>query len=95
MKLCFKDMEIGEIKDVFGDMPWMYGTIRLFENSKPFQKYFREMVDEDSGFDFESIDPEFSYEENWSIFDEDDQRYLGINIPAIHMEDTTIAWRWR
>lgn len=63
--------------------------------SKPFQKYFREMVDEDSIFDFESIDPEFLYEENWSIFDEDDQRYLGIDIPAIHMEDTTIAWRWR
>ena len=59
MKLYFKGMEIGEIKDVFGDMPWMYGTIRLFENSKPFQKYFREMVDEDSIFDFESIDPEF------------------------------------
>ena len=37
----------------------MYGTIRLYENSKPFQKYFREMVDEDSVFDFESIDPEF------------------------------------
>ncbi|AIY77170.1 hypothetical protein NT98_939 [Bacillus cereus] len=29
MKLYFKDMEIGEIKDVFGDMPWMYGTICL------------------------------------------------------------------
>ena len=95
MKLYFKGMEIGEIKDVFGYMPWMYGTIRLFENSKPFQKYFREMVDEDSIFDFESIDPEFLHEENWSIFDEDDQRYLRIDIPAIYMEDTTIAWRWR
>ncbi|MEK3931761.1 hypothetical protein [Bacillus sp. FSL R7-0642] len=95
MKLYFKDMEIGEIKDVFGDMPWVYGTIRLSENSKPFQKYFREMVDEDSGFDFESMDPEFLYEGNWSVFDEDNQQYLGIDIPAIHMEDKTIAWRWR
>lgn len=59
MKLYFKDIEIGEIKDVFVDMPWMYGTIRLYENSKTFQKYFREMVNEDSAFNFESIDPEF------------------------------------
>lgn len=40
MKLYFKDIEIGEIKDVFVDMPWMYGTIRLYENSKTFQKIF-------------------------------------------------------
>jgi len=40
MKLCFKDMEIGEIKDVFGDMPWMYGTIRLFENRRIVPKIF-------------------------------------------------------
>ncbi|MED1555471.1 hypothetical protein [Bacillus paramycoides] len=95
MKLYFKDIEIGEIKDVFGEMPWMYETIRLYENSKPIQKYFREMVDEESTFDFESIDREFLDDENWSVFDEGERRYLGINIPAIHMEDTTIAWRWR
>ena len=53
------------------------------------------MVDEDSIFDFESIDPEFLYEENWAIFEEDAQRYLGIDIPAIHMEYNMIAWRWR
>ncbi|MBJ7987021.1 hypothetical protein JFU18_29330 [Bacillus sp. TH22] len=95
MKLYFKDIEIGEIKDVFVDMPWMYGTIRLYENSKTFQKYFREMVNEDSAFNFESIDPEFLDDENWSVFDESEKQYLGIDIPAIHMEDTTIAWRWR
>ncbi len=32
----------------------MYGTIHLNDNSKPFQEYFHEMVDEDSTFDFES-----------------------------------------
>ncbi|WP_242214594.1 hypothetical protein [Bacillus cereus group sp. BfR-BA-01383] len=95
MKLYFKDMEIGEIKDVFGDMPWMYGTIRLYENSKPLQNYFREMVDEDSVFDVESIDPEFLDDENWFVYDEVNRRYLGIDIPAIYMEDTTVAWRWR
>ncbi|EJS72572.1 hypothetical protein CN425_12875 [Bacillus cereus] len=95
MKLYFKDMEIGEIKDVFGDMPWMYGTIRLYENSKPLQNYFREMVDEDSVFDVESIDPEFLDDENWFVYDEVNRWYLGIDIPAIYMEDITVAWRWR
>lgn len=53
------------------------------------------MVDEDSTFGFESIDPEFLDDENWSVFDENEEKYLGIGIPAIHIEDTTIAWRWR
>ena len=43
----------------------MYGTIHLNDNSKPYQEYFREMVDEDSTFGFESIDPEFLDDENW------------------------------
>lgn len=30
-----------------------------------------------------------------SVFDEDERTYLGIDILAIHIEDTTIAWRWR
>lgn len=53
------------------------------------------MVNEDSAFNFESIDPEFLDDENWSVFDESEKQYLGIDIPAIHMEDTTIAYRWR
>ena len=73
----------------------MYGTIHLNDNSKPYQEYFREMVDEDSTFGFESIDPEFLDDENWCVFDENEEKYLGIGIPAIHIEDTTIAWRWR
>lgn len=93
MKLYFKDIEIGEIKDVFIETPWMYGTIHLNENSKPFQEYFREMVNEDSTFDFESMDPEFLDDENWTVLDEG--QYLGIDIPAVYIEDTTIAWRWR
>ncbi|ANV69996.1 MULTISPECIES: hypothetical protein [Bacillus] len=95
MKLYFKDTEIGEIRDIFAETPWMYGTIHLNDNSKPYQEYFREMVDEDSTFGFESIDPEFLDDENWSVFDENEEKYLGIGIPAIHIEDTTIAWRWR
>ncbi|WP_369903467.1 hypothetical protein [Bacillus manliponensis] len=95
MRLYFKNIEIGEITEVFGDTPWMYGTIHLNKNSKPFQEYFREMVNEESTFDFESMNPEFLDDESWSVFDEDEEQYLGIGIPAIHMEDTTIAWRWR
>jgi len=95
MKLYFKDTEIGEIRDIFAETPWMHGTIHLNDNSKPYQEYFREMVDEDSTFGFESIDPEFLDDENWSVFDENEEKYLGIGIPAIHIEDTTIAWRWR
>lgn len=85
MKLYFKDTEIGEIRDVFVETPWMYETIHLNDNSKPFQEYFRKMVDEDSTFDFESTDPEFLDDENWSVFDENEGKYLGIDIPAIHI----------
>ncbi|PEB47830.1 hypothetical protein CON65_10545 [Bacillus pseudomycoides] len=95
MKLYFKDIELGEITEVHTDTPWMYGTIHLNKNSKPFQEYFRGMIDEEHEFDFESTDPEFSDERNWSVFDENEGTYLGIALPAIHIEDTAIAWRWR
>lgn len=95
MKLYFKDIELGEIIDIFTDAPWMYGTIHLNENSKPYEEYFREMVNEESTFDFDSIDPNFLNEENWSVFDKNEEKHLGIAIPAIYIEDTTIAWRWR
>ncbi|WP_242224654.1 hypothetical protein [Bacillus cereus group sp. BfR-BA-01380] len=95
MKLYFKDIELGEVTDIFTETPWIYGTIHLNEKSKPYQEYFRGMVDEESAFDFESIDHEFLDEENWSVFDEKEENYLGISIPAVHIEDTMIAWRWR
>lgn len=95
MKLYFKDIELGDITEVSTDTPWMYGTIHLNENSKPFHEYFHGMVDEDNEFDFEVADSEFLAESNWFILDENEGKYLGIDIPAIYIEDTTIAWRWR
>lgn len=41
------------------------------------------MVDEEIEFDFEVADPEFLAESNWSILDENEGKYLGIDIPAI------------
>ncbi|MEH7457696.1 hypothetical protein V7183_10785 [Bacillus sp. JJ1127] len=68
----------------------------LFAMKKaPFQEYFRGMIDEENEFDFEGTDPEFLDERNWSVFDESEGTYLGITLPAIYIEDTTIAWRWR
>lgn len=90
MRLYFKDIEMGEIIDVFADTPWMHGTIFLNDNSKPFQEYFRQMVAEDS-----TLDSEFLDSENWFVFDENEESYLAIDIPAIHIENKTIAWRWR
>ncbi|WP_410981582.1 hypothetical protein [Bacillus cereus] len=95
MKLYFKDIELGKITEVSTDAPWMHGTIHLNENSQPFHEYFRGMVDEENEFDFEVVDPEFLAEGNWSILDKNEGKYLGIDIPAIYIEDTTIAWRWR
>ncbi|MDM5187366.1 hypothetical protein QUF99_08545 [Bacillus sp. DX4.1] len=95
MKLYFKDIALGEISEVYTDYPWMYGSIHLNENSKPFYEYFRGMIDEDNAFDFESADPEFLDDRNWSVFDESEGKYLGIDIPAVYIEDTTVAWRWR
>ncbi|MGG3519759.1 hypothetical protein ABES33_07150 [Bacillus pseudomycoides] len=95
MKLYFKDIELGEITELSADPPWMYGTIHLNEKSKPFHEYFHGMVDEDNEFDFDSADPEFLAESNWSILDENEGKYLGIDIPAIYIENTIIAWRWR
>ncbi|MBC6976138.1 hypothetical protein H9I32_28365 [Bacillus sp. Xin] len=95
MKLYFKDIELGDITEVSADTPWMHGTIHLNENSQPFHEYFRGMVDEEIEFDFEVADPEFLAESNWFIFDENECKYLEIDIPAIYIEDTTIAWRWR
>ncbi|EEL51854.1 MULTISPECIES: hypothetical protein [Bacillus cereus group] len=85
MKLYFKDIELGQITEVSANSPWIYGTIHLNENSKPFHEYFRGMVDEEIEieFDFEVADPEFLAESNWSILDENEGKYLGIDIPAI------------
>ena len=98
MKLYFKDTEIGEIRDIFAETPWMYGTIHLNDNSKPYQEYFREMVDEDSTFGFESIDPEFLDDENWSVFDENEEKYLEsafqqstLKIPRLHGDGDKIT----
>lgn len=67
---------MGEISDIFTGIPWMYGTIHLSDKSNVFHTYFKEMVDEESTFDFESIYTEFLNDENWSIFDENEGKLI-------------------
>lgn len=40
MKLYFKDTEIGEIRDIFAETPWMYGTIHLNDIVNPIKNIF-------------------------------------------------------
>lgn len=94
MKLFWKDKYLGLITEVSGDFPWMNGTFQPHEINEDIFDFFNFMIDEDKGFAEPPFSDDLLDESNWSILTDSEER-KGISIPAVHLDDKTIDWRWR
>ena len=92
-RLFFRETCLGEITQVEGDFPWVYGKLTPTSAAAPLQDFFRWMGDEENVSKEPPFEKALLNEDNWSIVEENGEQ-RGISMPAIH-EDGLIAWRWR
>ena len=94
MKLIHSEKVIGTITSPSQDGPWMCGDLVLDESvSDGYREFFAFMVDEDQGENDPPFGPEFLDESHWFV-EEDAGTRRGIEIPAVH-DDDSVMWRWR
>jgi hypothetical protein len=92
-RLFFRETCLGELTNVEGDFPWMFGKLTPTSAAVPFWNFFRWMVDEENVSKEPPFEEALLDEDNWFIEDESGKK-VSISMPAVH-EDGLIAWRCR
>ena len=82
------------MRDLAGDFPWVSGRFEPTNLDDIFRGLFAFLVDEDGSTDEPPFADELLDEEQWWLADGRGKRW-GISLPAVHLDDGTIAWRWR
>lgn len=94
MKLYFQVQLVGTITQFYGCGLWMEGDLDLVINDPIFHSFFNWMVDESNIGEDPPFPPELLDEDNWCIEEENGIK-RGISIPAVHLFEKSISWRWR
>src|SRR5262245_56031305 len=95
LKLLWKSRELGSVSDVSGEYPWMHGAFKpatLLDEG--FQALFIFLMDEERSNEEPPFNEELLDEGNWWLLDTRGNRW-GISLPAVHLDEGTISWRWR
>jgi hypothetical protein len=94
-RLFWKDRELGEVHDLSGDYPEVWATFRPGPGlDASFRELFAFLVDEERSAEEPPFAEELPDNDNWWLVDDRGKRW-GISLPAVYLNDNTIAWRWR
>jgi hypothetical protein len=94
-RLCWKDHDLGGVEDLSGDYPAVWATFRPGPGlDEAFRELFSFLVDEERCAEDPPFAADLLDEENWWLVDGRGKRW-GITLPAVHLDDHTISWRWR
>ena|SRR5579863_4145918 len=94
LRLFFRGVCLGGIRDPVGAFPWMDGSFTPSPAAAAFRDFFRWMVDEGNRGEDPPFDEALLDEANWSVERADGSR-VGISVPAVLEESGSISWRWR
>ena len=93
-ELLWQNRPIGRVTDSSYATPWTTGAFQPTALSEDLRRFFNFMADESNSDREPPFPVELLEEENWSMRCADGSR-RGISVPAVHLTDSTIEWRWR
>jgi hypothetical protein len=94
-RLLWKDRDLGEVSNLFGEFPWMSATFRPGRGlNKQFRKLFAFLAAEPPPAQDPPFAEDLLSDDHWWLVDDAEKRW-GISLPAVFLDEGSISWRWR